>query len=103
MVSWRAELARAADYDIYFYCGPLGILKERSRRGGRRRQESALNIRVHHDGGTDEVELDTHQAEEGWNLLGTFHLGAGPAHVELTDLATGRVVVADAVKWVERI
>ncbi|MFC1526417.1 ABC transporter permease subunit [Candidatus Latescibacterota bacterium] len=103
VVSWRTEVARAGDYEIYFYCGPLDALKRGRRHRGRWRNENYLNIVVHHDGGTEEVPLDMHQAEEGWNPLGTFHLGAGPAHVELTDRATGRVVIADAVKWVERI
>ncbi len=103
MVSWRTELARAGEYDIYFYCGPLNQLREGSRRGARWRNDNSLDLKVYHDGGMDSIEFDTQTAEEGWNLLGTFRLGAGAAHIELTDLAEGRVVIADAVKWVERI
>jgi len=103
MVSWRTELARAGEYDIYFYCGPLNQLREESRRGARWRNDNSLDLKVYHDGGMDSIKFDTQTAEEGWNLLGTFRLGAGAAHIELTDLAEGRVVIADAVKWVERI
>jgi hypothetical protein len=103
MVSWRTEVDRAGEYDIYFYCGPLDELRQGRRQRGRWRNENSLDLRVYHDGGVDEVKLDAAAVDEGWNLLGTFHLNAGPTHVELTDLADGRVVIADAVKWVERI
>ena len=103
VVSWRTEMERAGDYDIYFYCGPVDEMGHGRRRRGRWRNDNRLNLLVYHEGGAEPVELDVGQAEEGWNYLGTFHLSAGPAHVELTDRTTGRSVIADAIKWVERI
>lgn len=45
------------------------------------------------------VELDGTTAEQGWNLVGTFDLPAGPATVVVSDASDGVVVVADAVHW----
>lgn len=103
VVSWRTEVEHAGDYDVYFYCGPVEHMRRGQRRRGRWRNDNSLTLLVYHEAGSEPVELDMEQAKEGWNHLGTFHLSAGPAHVELTDRATGRVVIADAVKWVERI
>jgi hypothetical protein len=41
-------------------------------------------------------------SKEGWMLLGSYYFSAGPAEVELPDRTKGRVVIADAVKWVNR-
>jgi hypothetical protein len=57
---------------------------------------------VHHDDGEAEVIQDMQDVQEGWAQLGTYHLSAGPARVELTDKTKGRVVFADAVKWVKQ-
>ena len=103
VVSWRTDLERAGEYDIYFYCGPIDNMRTGRRRGGRWREGSSVSLLVYHDDGSEPVELDLQRAEEGWNHLGTFHLSAGSAHVELSDEASGRTVIADAIKWVERI
>jgi len=98
-VAWRTEVEEDGEYDLYFYCGLLEELK-RGRR--RRRSERRLNFLVYHEDGVEDFSLDVQEAEEGWNFLGTYPLAAGPAHVELSDRSTGRLVVADAVKWVKR-
>ena len=52
--------------------------------------------------GTEEVEVDLENAEQGWNLIGTFPLDAGPNKIELTDKNDAGFVLADAVKWVNK-
>ena len=105
MVSWRAEIERSGDYEIYFYC----VVVDESRWGMRRRgrggwrNNSQLNLQVYHEGGVELVQLDLDQMEEGWTYVGTYRLPSGTAHVELTDRGDGRVVFADAVKWVEKL
>ena len=74
------------------------------RRGrGGWRNNSQLNLQVYHEGGVELVQLDLDQMEEGWTYVGTYRLPSGTAHVELTDRGDGRVVFADAVKWVEKL
>ena len=64
---------------------------------------SSLKIQIYHDEGVEPLELDLQEAAEGWNHLGTYRLAAGPAHVEMSDRGEGGVIIADAVKWVEKL
>ncbi len=102
IVSWRTQVNRAGNYELYFYCGPLNQMRHGRQRRRRWTNDSSVNLQVYHDGGVEPVELDLAQVEEGWNHIGTYRLAAGPAHVEMTDRGQGRMVIADAVKWVER-
>ena len=102
-VSWRTEIDHSGEYEIYFYCGLLEESQRGRRRRGNYRQGSELNLQVYHDEGVEPVKLDLAQLEEGWNHIGTYRLPAGSAYVELTDKADGRAVIADAVKWVEKL
>ena len=45
------------------------------------------------------LELDGAAAEAGWNTLGEFELPQGEAKVVVSDLSSGRLVVADAIRW----
>ncbi|MEA1997067.1 MAG: hypothetical protein U9N45_05485, partial [Gemmatimonadota bacterium] len=106
-VSWKAELPRSGKYDVYYYVTEsLGGMWRRGRqgRGGGKPESPAkdFHFTVHHDDGAEELKLDADGAEPGWYLLGTFYFSEGTALVELTDLSKGRMVYADAVKWVER-
>ena len=69
----------------------------------RGRRARNLHFLVYHEDGVEDLQVDLQEAEEGWNYLGTYRLAAGPAHVEMTDKTGGRSVVADAVKWVEKL
>ncbi len=102
-VSWRTEIDRSGEYEIYFYCGLLNESRGGRHHRGRYRQGSEMNLQVYHDDGVEPVKLDLAQLEEGWNHIGTYRLPAGSAYVELTDKADGRTVIADAVKWVEKL
>jgi hypothetical protein len=45
------------------------------------------------------LEFDGAAAEAGWNTLGEFDLSKGEARIEVSDLTSGRRVIADAVRW----
>ena len=103
-VSWRTEIARTGEYDLYFYVGLAEELQYSYRRHRQWRNEGDLDLLVHHEGGVEPVPFNIAEAEEGWNHIGTYRLAAGPAHVELTDRSeSGGTIIADAVKWVERL
>lgn len=99
-VAWRTQIDREGDFDLYYYCGHPDELRwaRRNHRG-----TTSLSFMVYHEDGVENVSLDLQDAEEGWNLLGSYRLAAGPAHVELSDRGSGRTVIADAVKWVRRM
>ena len=92
-VSWSTEIEEAGDYDLFHYVGAFDEF---------RWGKQELSFLVYHQDGVEPASLDMVGAEEGWNLLGTYPLAAGPAHVELTDRGPERTVLADAVKWVRR-
>ena len=50
-------------------------------------------------GETTVVEFDADEAVKGWNKLGEFDLEAGEVRVQVSDLTTGEIVVADAIRW----
>ena len=45
------------------------------------------------------LEFDASAAESSWNNLGEFELSAGEARVWVSDETSGRVVIADAIRW----
>ncbi len=45
------------------------------------------------------LEFDAAAAETGWNTLGEFDLPRGEARVVVSNRSSGRVVIADAVRW----
>ena len=49
----------------------------------------------------EEVEWSIDSAE-GWNYLGSYYFSAGKNKIELSNKSKGRIVVADAVKWVKK-
>jgi ABC-type transport system involved in multi-copper enzyme maturation permease subunit len=51
------------------------------------------------DGEEQQIEFDGAAAEDGWNDLGEFQLPAGETRLEVTNASSGRVVIADAIRW----
>jgi hypothetical protein len=76
------------------------------RGGGARGQFSTpykeFHFHVYYDHGIEDIAFDYENAENGWNKLGTYYLKADSAKVVLSNLSGGRVVIADAVKWVRQ-
>jgi len=101
-VVWNAVIPKSGNYDLYCYQSEMP-----SGHGGRRRRRQKSQIiadsyyYVHHDDGVEEVKLDPDDAEIGWNLLGSYYVSSGTVKVELTNKSNGKVVVADAIKWVK--
>ena len=101
-VSWTADIPESGKYDVFSYVSQAGPQFMRGRREGSIKFTDDFHFFVHNDDGVDEVELDVSNPQEGWNLLGTYFFSKGPAVVELSDLSKGRVVYADALKWVQQ-
>lgn len=111
---WNAKITETGMHEIYYYIGKLPV-RGRGRPGGAGGQGGgsgggsqqqdqnygSYHITVFHDDGEDELAIDVDKAEEGWILLGNFFLSSGPAKVSLTNETDGKLVIADAVKWVK--
>jgi ABC-type transport system involved in multi-copper enzyme maturation permease subunit len=53
-------------------------------------------------GDTQTASFDNAAASRGWNQVGMFSLAPGEVTVALSDQSTGRLVVADAIRWSRR-
>jgi hypothetical protein len=50
--------------------------------------------------GPQEIDFDAAGGVGGWNSIGSYDLPEGEVKVKLTNRSEGRVVVADAVRWI---
>ena len=50
-------------------------------------------------GGSEALTFDAALGETGWNKLGEFDLPGGEVRLEVSNRTTGRVVIADAIRW----
>lgn len=99
-VAWKAEIPESGTFDVYFYVSKMEM--RWGRRGDRDRGYGQFHFLISHDDGVDDALLDVDKAEPGWNFLGSYYVSQGETRVELTDESKGRLVYADAVKWVKR-
>jgi hypothetical protein len=92
---WQAPIAETGHYDIYCYIAKIdfGRFSERERMN--------YNFRVFHTDGEEEISLFENEIESGWNYMGTFHVSPETAKVELTNKSIGKLLFADAIKWVK--
>jgi len=100
-VSWIADLENPGLYDVYYHNEDIPEPGWMRRRGGSRDKGSRSFV-VHHEDGEDVVKLDLNQAEEGWNLLGSYRFAGGASRVDMTDENAKRIVTADAIKWIRK-
>jgi hypothetical protein len=129
MVTWKGVIKKTGYYDVYCYVGkslermtvrgggmggPGGSPGEGGRQadgpggqggpmGGQHEKGpyQDMHYKIYHDQGVDDITLDYQNAEGGWNNLGRYYLSPDTVKVELTNLSAGKIVIADAVKWVK--
>jgi hypothetical protein len=109
-VEWETEIEEDGYYDVYCYLDDMlkRMGRMRGRGGDRGGGGSGEDIKdeyhyiVKHSDGSEEVTLAIRNIDDGWNSLGSYYFSRGKASIQLTDQNTGRMVVADAVKWVKQ-
>jgi hypothetical protein len=100
---WTAILPESGQYQVYAYIYRIRRMGGRRDQGENRQEiNEQYHFSISHDDGVDETLLELKNAENGWNFLGAFYFSADTARVELTNESPGRIVVADAVKWVKQ-
>ena len=62
--------------------------------------EGTWHLVVEDSSGHHDVTFDLAESELGWNSLGSFELASGEVRVVVSDKTDGRLVVADAIRWV---
>lgn len=95
---WEINLEDSGNYTLYTY------VANKFSFGRREIYDNHLgdfHYIIYHDDGENEIVIDWLKAEEGWNELGSYYFSSGKAKVELTNKSNGKIVVADAVKWVK--
>ena len=93
---WNVPVKNPGYYDVYFY-----FYKQRSWGRDRGEEKGEYNIVIHSEEGKEEVMLESQNADEGWNHLGSFYFTSDTAVIELSNKSQLRFVFADAVKIVE--
>ena len=96
---WTVPLPDAGTYDVYIYIIDKNLL---TNRWERRNEWGTFNYTIHHDDGAEDINLDADSADPGWNLLGSYYFSQGKAVVELVDRSGGKLIIADAVKFIKR-
>jgi len=95
IAQWNPELPEGAYYDVYCNIVKIDIEWNQEKR------KSNYNFRIYHDDGMEEITLSDEEIDIGWNYMGTFYISPENAKVELTNKSIGKMVFADAIKWVK--
>ncbi|MCF8241804.1 MAG: hypothetical protein K9J16_10490 [Melioribacteraceae bacterium] len=98
--AWNVEIPQSGYYEVYTYISKPRIPGRRGRNSDNSKQE--YHYTVTHDDGDEEVILDFSNADEGWNLLGSFYLSEGSSKVSLSNKSSDGLIMADAIKWINR-
>jgi len=95
-VTWLAEIKETGYYTVYTYLPDKRLFRLRSSF-----LIKDLNYEIYHNDGAERVKIDFDKSEEGWNVLGTYYFSEGKVKVVLTDKTKGKLVLADAIRWVK--
>jgi hypothetical protein len=111
-VTWSAVIKKPGYYDVYCFIGKTAdrIRRIRPEQGGQDMQGDNqgenlykdMHYRIFHDQGVEDITVDYENADGGWNHLGRYYISSDTAKVEFTNESNGRIVIADAVKWVKQ-
>lgn len=93
---WNVPVKKAGYYDVYFH-----LYKTRGFGRDRKEEKGNYNFTIHADDGAEEAALEIHNADAGWNHLGSYYFSPETAVIELSNKSDLRYVFADAVKIVE--
>ena len=95
IAQWNPKLPEGAYYDVYCNIVKINVQWNREKR------KSNYNFKIYHDDGMEDITLADEELDAGWNYMGTFYISPENAKVELTNKSVGKMIFADAIKWVK--
>ena len=111
-VEWTTDIEEEGYYDVSTYLDDMlkRMGRMRGRGGDRGGRDSGgsndikdeYHFTIIHSDGSEEITLGIKNIEDGWNNLGSYYFSKGKATVQLSDKNVGKMVVADAIKWVKQ-
>jgi len=100
-VQWEVDIPESGTYDVFYYTPQKKKFILWTFEGAGSAVKD-FHFTVNHDDGASELIEDVSRNNDRWLNLGTFSFSKGPASVILSDESKGKLVYADAVKWVKR-
>ena len=97
---WRLEyhLPQLDEWaSVFIDVGPSGARAESKSRP--MRGQGRYDMRLVVAGEEEELEFDGAAGEPGWNHIGDYDLPAGEVRLAVSNQTSGRVVLADAIRW----
>lgn len=91
IAKWHVPLQGEGFYSVYVYL---------YRPWGRGRDRTEYNYTLHHADGEEKIPVEVR--DKGWYYLGAYYFKEDMTTVEMSNLSSGRMVVADAVKFVKQ-
>ncbi len=104
-VAWNVDMTEQGKYDLEFYIADF------SRSMPMRFPDDPLegkplfgeyNLTVHYGNQDNNVTFIPDENQQGWQYVSSFDLGPGKTTVELSNKSKGKLVYADAIRWVRR-
>ncbi|MCG8410266.1 MAG: hypothetical protein MI739_03170 [Bacteroidales bacterium] len=93
-VRWQPQLPAEGFYDVY-----CNIVKMKNY--SKKKRKTDYTFKIYHNDGVEDLIFTDDELEEGWNYLGTFYISPEIAKVELSNKSKGKMVFADAIKWIK--
>ena len=105
---FQAQLPQAGRWRVGYYLPEVeqpnsvpggGGLRVQIQTGILGEEKGTFDLKIVANGEETPVEFDAAAASIGWNDLGEFSLPAGEVSLVVSDVTSGSLVVADAVRW----
>ena len=100
---WEAKILKKGIYDVYFY---VSEVRQRRWRRNKKSNKTPIikdyNFELKTADGVEKISVDLSKVDKGWFLIGSFFYLKGKTSIVLSDKTKGKLILADAVKWVKK-
>ncbi|MFC1490505.1 hypothetical protein ACFL6K_04780 [Candidatus Latescibacterota bacterium] len=102
--AWNAEVPDQGTYELEFYIADFSSSSVRFGDDpmGNRPLLGDYNLTLKFNGQQETVAFYPEESNPGWQYVGSYNLDPGTATVELNNDTPGRLVYADAIRWIKQ-